>query len=1209
MRTFREIFRFECAYQLRRPATWLYAALLLGMTILFAGKVSIPKARAVGFYFNSSIITAEVTLIGSLLSLLVAAALAGSAGARDVQTRMDPLLHTTRLTKTAYLGGRFLAVFVMTALVQLAVPCGLLIVTLLSGLEPALSGPFRPTIYLSAYWMLAVPNAFAASALMFSVTVLSRRAIASLLGALFLCFTAVLSWQLLAATLGRWTLAECLDPMGLTVLSELARRWTPAEKGALIVGLQPILVLNRLLWLCASGVLLVVTTLRFRFAHSTGTASARRSPHPRPLTPLAREAPIRVPSVVRTFGFTTRFRQLVSISWASCRSILRGPPALLVVLPGVIFVLSGESLMQHLGTRLVPTTGLVTSILVNPADVYLWIAPLFLVVLYAGELVWRERDIGMSQLGDAAPVPEWINFSGRLCGLCLVLMALQLAMTVAGIVQQLMMGYHHVELGLYVRILFGLQLSRYVLFAMLAIVVHIVVNEKYVAHVVVILAYLATVFAPSVGVEHHMLVYGSAPGWTYSDMEGFGTSLRPVLSFMAYWSAWALLFAVVGALLWVRGPDDSLRARLKGARRRLSRTAAATAMTSVALVLAMGGFVFYNTNVLHAYQSTSDVLQAGADYERRYARFADLPQPHLDQVALDVEIFPDRPSARLRGIYHLVNRSSASIDSLHFVPSADVETSGVTFDRPAQLVLADSVLRYRIYALATPLQPGDSLQLGFTLRFVPRGFSNDGATSAASYNGTYISSEQLPIIGYARDRELSGEGERRIHGLGPRRPESAGLWIDGMGTSGRVSVSTVIATQSGQVAVAPGSLRRSYVRGTRRYFEYATAAPIRNDYAIYSAAYAVSEGEWRDSTSLGRAPVRIQVLYHPGHGRNVARAMASVRSSLDYMSREFGPYPHSEIRLIERPGDGIVLHSAPINIWFQEGFSLLAPRSDSSALDQVFAVVAHEVAHQWWGNTVTPAAIKGQALLTESLAWYSALNIVERERGSDELARLLAVMREAYLTPQSRAAPPLLQASSYSSVYRKGLFAMFALREYLGAERVNMALRRLVATYGDGRHPLATSQDLYRELLAVAPDSLRPLVADLFATNTYWELAATRAVAEPAENGQWRVTLDVTARKFVVDSSGAEVVQPMDDLVEVGISADSGSDSKPATLYRRAHRVGAGRQQFVITVPRKPSRAGIDPRSILIDVTSADNMIDVTFPSVIAARRSGGGRR
>ena len=122
--------------------------------------------------------------------------------------------------------------------------------------------------------------------------------------------------------------------------------------------------------------------------------------------------------------------------------------------------------------------------------------------------------------------------------------------------------------------------------------------------------------------------------------------------------------------------------------------------------------------------------------------------------------------------------------------------------------------------------------------------------------------------------------------------------------------------------------------------------------------------------------------------------------------------------------------------------------------------------------------------------------------------------------------------------YRKGPFALYALSEYIGEERVNGALRRLLEKHRPAEAPLATTLDLYRELQAVTPDSLQYLLHDLFEVNTFWELETERVTAEQTEAGTWQVTLDVRARKVVVDSAGVETEVPMNEWVEIGIFDD-----------------------------------------------------------------------
>lgn len=173
-----------------------------------------------------------------------------------------------------------------------------------------------------------------------------------------------------------------------------------------------------------------------------------------------------------------------------------------------------------------------------------------------------------------------------------------------------------------------------------------------------------------------------------------------------------------------------------------------------------------------------------------------------------------------------------------------------------------------------------------------------------------------------------------------------------------------MGTDEDQVAVAPGALRRTWTEGGRRYFRYSTDAPIGSEYAFFSADYAVHEGRWND--------VAIQIFHHLGHTANLDRMVRSVQASLSHYTEQFGPYPHDDIRLIERPGHGYGMHADAIDISYDEGTSLLNPEDGPRGLDLPYYVVAHEVAHQWWGAQLTPAYAEGAGLLVESLVSYSA---------------------------------------------------------------------------------------------------------------------------------------------------------------------------------------------------------------------------------------------
>jgi ABC-2 type transport system permease protein len=173
------IFRFELAYQLRRLSTWLPFLALAVVAFLFVRKGVVGDALYADFFINSPFIIAVVTVFCSLFWLLVAAGVAGEVAARDVETGMHPLTYTAPVSKAEYLGGRFLAVFALNALILLAVPLGVMLAVYAPGVDAGIIGPFRPAAYLTAYTLLALPNVLLGTAVQFAWATLGRRAVAS----------------------------------------------------------------------------------------------------------------------------------------------------------------------------------------------------------------------------------------------------------------------------------------------------------------------------------------------------------------------------------------------------------------------------------------------------------------------------------------------------------------------------------------------------------------------------------------------------------------------------------------------------------------------------------------------------------------------------------------------------------------------------------------------------------------------------------------------------------------------------------------------------------------------------------------------------------------------------------------------------------------------------------------------------------------------
>jgi ABC-2 type transport system permease protein len=257
----REIFRFEFLYQARRVRTWLCFAILF----VVGFQLMRTSGGNGGALATSPYDIAIDTVLCNLLWVLLASAVAGSAASRDVQTRMSPLVYTTPISNADYVAGRFLAAFTINASILLMVPVGMLLAVLLQGAEPGTLSPFRPTSYLSAYFVLSLPTAFTVSAIQFSVAALNRRAVMSYVGSVFLVILVSIIAGVIINLLQRPTLGRLLDPIGyITVIGVLSKTWTPLEKSTLLIGLQWWMLANRILWIGIGLAVLAFTHRRFR---------------------------------------------------------------------------------------------------------------------------------------------------------------------------------------------------------------------------------------------------------------------------------------------------------------------------------------------------------------------------------------------------------------------------------------------------------------------------------------------------------------------------------------------------------------------------------------------------------------------------------------------------------------------------------------------------------------------------------------------------------------------------------------------------------------------------------------------------------------------------------------------------------------------------------------------------------------------------------
>ena len=889
-----------------------------------------------------------------------------------------------------------------------------------------------------------------------------------------------------------------------------------------------------------------------------------------------------------------RLLQLRRLTAFDAWSVLRGVPFLVMVAFGLVNLVFALALNGRIyGTATYPMTHGVLDVVAGSSHWLLYV----IVMFYAGELVWRERSQHSAEVSDAFPLPDWISLAAKLGALLTVIALYLLAGAVFGIGWQLGHGYTHIEPGLYLGTL-ALQAIPLALLAALALFLQVATNNRYLGYLLVILWFVSQLALPWLHWDHNLYNYAGAPDVPYSDLNGFGHFLAGALWFYAYWGCLALALLVLAALLWVRGTERSWRERLREARSRMRPASAALLVAALLGFAGLGGWIFYNTDVLNHYENGNARQREQADYEKQYAKYADLPQPRITAVKADVDIHPYRRQLHIRAHYTLVNKRDVPVTELLVNYAEGFEPKQLAF-APHDTASFDRRLGVAIYKLKTPLAPGASMPFDFELDYAPKGFTNGTGETFLVHNGTFFNSQALPRFGYQASEQLTDRNDRRKYGLKPDVPRMPPLGDEKArantyiaNDADWISFDTTVSTAADQIALAPGTLQKEWTEGGRRYFHYAMQQPMLPFFAWLSARYAVKSVDWKG--------VAISVYYNPEHAWNVDRMIESAKDALDYYDGHYTPYQFKQLRIVEFPGYAAFAQSFANTIPYSESIGFIADLRDTSQIDYVYYVTAHEVAHQWWAHRVIGADMQGSTMLSESLAQYSALMVMKHRYGAGQMRKFLKYELDRYLAGRATdkvAEEPLAKMENEQYIhYNKGSLVFYALQDYVGEDRLDAVLRRFLLDKGFQPPPYTTSKEFMDALSAALGPKWQPLLDDFFWKITLFDDRMLDATAKKLPDGRYEVTMKVHAGMAWADGRGRETAAAPNIPIEVGVFAASpgdGKDGKPLYLEKRA--LPDGDSTLTVTVDGRPATAGIDPYNELIDKVPGDNRKAVTL--------------
>jgi ABC-2 type transport system permease protein len=1183
---FYRVFRLDFIHCCKRPLFWvLLLVVLLTSWGLSSGKLQISSgdSRVGG---TKAWITSEFATT-QMLSIVVfifygffIAVAAGMPIISDDETKMADLLHSTPLRVGEYVWGKFAAVLA-AFLAVLALHLAMMVffnhfVPNERSLE--IRGPLEIKNYLRPALLFAVPTIVFLCGTAFAVGEWTRKPI--------LLFFLPIAWLLFCGFfLWNWSptwldhrinrVLMLIDPSAIRWLKET---WLKSDRGVSFyntsaVPLDAGLIASRIAFL-AAGLGSVALCQLHLAATLRGTAAPRRRWF-EGLRGRWSSGKVESPAPVSgglsalgmRFGTIGYFRSIWLVARCELRE-LRSQPGLYLFVPMILLQTIGTSSLAEgaFGTPLLQTPGTMAVEQMNTLTLLVCLLLLF----YTVESLRREQTTGLASIHYATPIRTSALLFGKAAANSMVAVIIVVANLLACLAVLAAQGKVRIELWPFALVWGLLLVPTFLAWTAFVTASFSLTNNREATYAIGLSAVFYTGYRQF---TDQMNWVGNWPIWSavhWSDMGVLEYDRTAILLNRLMVLSLAVFFTMLAVTLFRRRDADPGRTWQRLYPAPLLKQS--LGLAPYAVVPLVAGIVLY-AQVDRGFEGPA-TKKIQKDYWRKnIATWVDAPLPAISHVEIDLTVEPDRSAFRVKGTYDIVNHRDKTLRQIPL--TAGDHWENVTWTLDGHAYEPDNRSHLYVFSPTPALAPGKSMKIGFAFEGrYPKGISENGGGRAEFIlpSGIVLTSFRpsiAPVVGFIeqvgidKDNKYEAKEYPDDFYLGPTDPA--------FGTSRPFTTHLRITAPEAYTLNSVGVLEKDEVIDGKRTVEWRSDQPVR--------FFNVVGGKWAVRRGHDTA-----VYYHPSHSYNIDEISEALDAARRYYSEWFCSYPWKELKLSEFPGLSSYAQGFPTDITFSEGIGFLT-RSDPQS-DVAFLVTAHESAHQWWGNILTPGKGPGGNILAEGMAHFSTTLLFDQVKGSRGRIEFLKGIENRYETRRRKDSErPLVkidgsQDGDTTVTYDKGGWVFWMLLRQMGREQTLAGLREFIRQYKDG-----PDYPVLQDLVATMRDFAKDKAAyDAFVKQWFFEVV----VPEYRLSNALRTS---TGKQDASDISvRIENVGTGRMAVEVAAAAGEryGTDGKAIPEYRDARtsvELGAGEAKDVtIHCPFKPDRVLVDPDALVLQL-------------------------
>lgn len=1054
-----EIARQDLLHNLRRPLFWMQV-LIVGffMMSLAGGHASIGSgdARVGGTkaWINSEFANAQlmVLMVSAIYQFFISVG-AGMALIRDDELKVGEVLHSTRLTPAEYVWGKYAAVVISFA--------GLLVVQILvqmffnhavpHGTNAEYLGPLSIGAYVRPLLEFGLPNVILFTGVCFAIGALTRQPVlvfAMPIAVLVLGLSVLWDWSPVWLSPAVNRLLQFVDLTGYRWLKET---YLGVDRGVdfynhAAVGLDGLILAQRLaaiaLGLGSVGLVQARFVSRMRGA-KVSAAEAARATSATPAAPTHAEAAplagLRMESGIPAWLEST-------LQIARTELLLLGRhPGLYLFVPLILVQVFGSMIQTGaLDTPMLQTPGLLAMQNMNTLTLLICM----LILFYTTESLQREGSTSIGPIAYATPV----GTASMLLGKALANALLGAAIVVAALVGcAIVLAIQHTvpfSLGPFAIVWGLLLMPTFLVWTAFVSCVFAVSGNRYATYALGLGAMSLTGWLQMRGKMNWVGNWDLWSATRWSDVAPFQFDALPLTLNRIFVLGLTALFVAVTLRAFARRERDATRNLQRLQPDSLWRGAVGLVPW---LVVPLAAGLTLGLQVSNGFEGAAARKKQHDYWAKNALTYRDAPLPSIAFADLAVTLDPEKHGVKSRGVYTLVNSTSAPLRVLPI--SSGLDWHAVTWSLDGRPEKPEDRAGLNVFHLTRPLAPGDSLRLGWSFECtVPSGTSKNGAGSmefvlpASSVLTGFASANLSPYLGWQSE---VGVEEDKNH-MDPREyaddfylgDTPAGLamaehWYD---------VHLRVDVPAGLDVNATGECVSDSTRAGRRVTEWRTDHPVR--------IWNLVAGHWKVKRADG-----VAVYYDARHPYNVDEMLEALKGARRWYGEWFAPFPWKELRLTEFAGMSSYAQGSPGNITFSESIGFLTKSKPEA--NAAFWITAHESAHQWWPNIAMAGQGPGGEILSEGMAHFSTILLTEQVRGKEQRMAFCKAIEDRYAhTRRSNSERPLVKINGELPgdsriIYDKGGWALWMLFQRMGREAGLAAQRDYLETYRDSRdHPV-----------------------------------------------------------------------------------------------------------------------------------------------------------